>query len=395
MGGAGVGPWWGRRPAVQAVTVGHSRNAGLDGLRGIAVLLVVLGHAAGAFRSAEDDGRSKSLAVVFNGGLGVIIFFVLSGYLITSILMRERARTGRISLPDFYLRRAFRILPAFYVFLAVVSALALTHVVDVGAPELASAGLFLHDYWSAGNSWWLGHTWSLAVEEQFYLLWPLALIWMRPRTASRIALGYLLVAPVLRVASYVLWPASRDHVWEMFHTRADSLLVGCLLALVPVTHPAVYERLRRLAQRPVLPVLAVALLVVSSALDVAFGGRWSFPAGYTLMSVAAGSLVLVVVAREGGSRLQRALAWRPVVTVGLISYSLYLWQQLFLPQVETAGPSKLGEILLRVALALATATISYLLVEKPFLRLKDRVQDRRASSSTPADLVSGDREPPL
>lgn len=358
-------------------TAGHGRVAALDGLRGIAVLLVVLGHGLGAAWQLEDTPVARLFEVPFNGGVGVTVFFVLSGYLITSILVRERERTGRVSLRDFYLRRTFRILPAFYVFLAVVAVLAAVGAIRVGGSDLLASGLMVHNYWSAGDTWWLGHTWSLAVEEQFYLVWPLLLLWLRPRRACQFGVAYLLAAPVVRVASYVFVPDSQDQVWEMFHTRADSLLTGCLIALLPVAYPGVWARVRRWAGLRAAVPLAVVAVLVSSALEVTLGGLWSFPAGYTVTNLAT-AVVVVSITTAGArtTRTTRVLSWRPLTAVGLISYSLYLYQQVFLPEFgltpSLAGSSGPWTALLGIAAALVAATMSYHLVEQPFLRLKNR-----------------------
>ncbi|MGY1740266.1 MULTISPECIES: acyltransferase family protein [unclassified Blastococcus] len=357
------------------------RVAGLDGLRGVAVLLVVGSHAvASAF--GETSAVARSLLVPFNGGLGVLVFFVLSGYLITGILARESARTGRISFRAFYVRRTLRILPAFYVFLGVVALVAAAGAIDVSVGESLSAGLFVWNYSPAADGWWLGHTWSLAVEEQFYLLWPLALALLPRRWACRVALGYVIAAPVVRVALFAV-PELRPDLWMTFHGRADALLIGCLLALAPSAYPRAWARLRDLAQRRGVAAGAIVVLLGSSALESALGGPWLMPFGYTVSAVAAAALVLVVVARERSSLFTSVATWRPLTLVGLISFSLYLWQQLFLAPDDLALPV-VGWVPLGLLATFAAATLSYLLVERPALRLKDRWQRARDARPAPA-----------
>lgn len=373
------------------------RVATLDGLRGVAVLLVVFGHAIGTF-TAEEEALHRALSVVFNGGVGVTLFFVLSGYLITGILARERERTGQVSFRNFYVRRTLRILPAFYVFLTVVAVLAVAGTIEVRGSQLISAGLFVWNYSPAAEGWWLGHTWSLAIEEQFYLLWPLALAFLRPQRACWIAVGYLVAAPAIRLFNYVLFPGVREDVWMMFHARADALLLGCLLALLPSAYPKVWQRLRRVAQHRWGVSVAVVAVLVSSALELALGGLWNLPLGLTVTTLAAGLLLVVAVGREGVTPFVRLLRWRLLTAVGLISYSLYLWQQLFLAPEDIALPV-VGTPLVGLVAAFGAATLSYHLVEQPFLRLKERLQSvptatrldplgvtpQRTVESTPAD----------
>lgn len=126
--------------------------ATLDGLRGIAVLLVVADHAMGAFTD-EDQFTPRALSAVFSGAVGVTLFFVLSGYLITGILARERLRDGAVNFRAFYLRRTVRILPAFYVFFLVVALLGASTLIDVTGPQLLSAGLFVWNYSPAADGW--------------------------------------------------------------------------------------------------------------------------------------------------------------------------------------------------------------------------------------------------
>jgi peptidoglycan/LPS O-acetylase OafA/YrhL len=360
------------------VTTGR-RLATLDGLRGIAVLLVVADHAIAAFTD-EEQAVPRAMSALFSGAVGVTLFFVLSGYLITGILARERSRDGAVDFRAFYLRRTLRILPAFYVFLVVVALLGASGLIDVTGPQLLSAGLFVWDYSPAADGWWLGHTWSLAIEEQFYLLWPLALAFLRPQRACWIAVGYLVVAPAIRLGQYVLVESTRDDVWMMFHARADALLLGCLLALLPTAYPEAWARLRTLAASRLTVPLALATIVGSSALSRQFGGYWELPFGLTAVTLGGGVLLLVAVTSETPTTFTRVLQWRVLTAVGLISYSLYLWQQVFLAPEGIALPV-VGTTPLAVPAAFTAATLSYLLVERPFLRLKDRLG--RASAIPP------------
>ncbi|PZE26387.1 acyltransferase [Curtobacterium sp. MCBD17_028] len=350
------------------------RLSALDGLRGIAVALVVIGHATGAIGLHLPVG----LGLFDEGGRGVTVFFVLSGFLITSILLREQDRSGRIDLPAFYSRRAFRILPAFYVFLAVVSVLSvLGTVVHVTKAQVLFAGLFIWDYAPNGGNWWLGHTWSLAIEEQFYLLWPLLLLLVRRRAAIIVAIAVLVLDPVLRVAEYVLVPSLRGYDNVMFHTRADSLIVGALLALLLRTAAA--DTIRRWAGMLWVPAV-VYMLLVGPALETRLSNAYLLTVGWSIEGLCIAIIIAAVTAAPAG-RLAAVLSWSPLRLLGLVSYSLYLWQQLFLSPYM---PAPLSLPWVGIPAALALAVLSYLFVERPFLRMKRRFERAAVADPQPA-----------
>jgi peptidoglycan/LPS O-acetylase OafA/YrhL len=315
------------------------RNPAIDGLRGIAVLLVVSGH----LLAANSVDVPLPLAFFAQGGRGVTVFFVISGFLITTILLKERDKTGRISLAAFYARRSLRILPAFFVYLLVVVVVAtLTRTVDVSATQIAAAGLF-------------------------YLLWPLLLIALRPARARIFCAMAVVLFPIVRVAQYVLFPGSREHISVTIHTRADALLIGCLLAMVIAT-PQFRQLLAR-TQR-FWPLLVAYLVFVGPILTNRFAGGYQITVGWAFEQLLIALLIGIAV--TGGSpALVRALSWRPLVLIGLISYSLYLWQQLFLTDL---WPDPIDTPWVGVPAALAAATLSYWCVEKPFLRRKKKFE---------------------
>jgi len=175
----------------------------LDGLRGVAIALVLAAHLMQKVRPFPGKSYVASL-----GGLGVYVFFALSGYLITGLLVREHQRAGRVSLRNFYVRRCLRIMPAFYLMIMVTLALAmLLPTVVVTERQALEASLFVANNTSAPMGWWLAHTWSLGVEEKFYLLWPLALVWLRPDRGLTFAAVAVVVEPVIRTVCFVLVPA--------------------------------------------------------------------------------------------------------------------------------------------------------------------------------------------
>jgi peptidoglycan/LPS O-acetylase OafA/YrhL len=182
------------------------RIPSLDGLRALSIFLVLALHSLQ--RLEVTTPVSFLWAGIFNGGTGVFIFFVISGYLITSLLLREHEKRGSISLRGFYFRRAMRILPPLYVYVGVLLLLGLVDRLPVFRLDIVSALFFFHDY-ALSRMWPLEHFWSLSIEEQFYLIWPLLLLYCLrfpgPEgrwKASKIAIAIILVSPLIRVFSH-------------------------------------------------------------------------------------------------------------------------------------------------------------------------------------------------
>ena len=328
------------------------RIPSLDGLRALSIGMVLVGH------SIPVSHRNWLVwKVIGNGDMGVSIFFVISGFLITSLLLRERHETGRISLKSFYVRRAFRILPPFYAFLFLIMLLRTTGVLDFSLQGWTSAFLFLRDYWKSPD-WWTGHTWSLSIEEQFYLLWPACLALAGLAKSGKAAVALIVASPAIRIACHGLLP---DVGWQeqlMFHMRMDSLMIGCAVALF-------YDRLQ-INWTWVVPA-AIFLFGLSPYLTTRLHGYYLLPLGYSLDNLAIAYLLLYAV-RNRGSAFGRVLNHRLMVHVGVISYSLYLWQQLFLG----LWPFPWG-----VLGSFLAAELSWRIVETPALRLRDRLMEHR------------------
>lgn len=320
------------------------RIPSLDGLRAISITLVLLSHLV------QLDHIPQTVIGSY-GKLGVHIFFVLSGYLITNLLLQEHQRTSTVSLTDFYLRRAFRIFPAALVFLAVVTTL---YWRQIHWFHLAAA-LFYVSNMDLARPWIFGHLWSLSIEEQFYLIWPVVVKrWHRYRTA--ILVGVMGLTPIFRAGLYAL--RIHNGLTASLPVYADQLAIGCLLAVLG-------PRLPRISKPVALLMLVGAFSIqwfpansATRTLFVLFGLR-------PLLDVCLAGLVLHVIQVP-----YRALNWRPVAWLGRISYSLYLWQELFCGN----GSFHLGYSL--VLLALACACLSYYLVEQPMLQLRQRFQAR-------------------
>lgn len=331
-----------------------NRNPALDGARAVAVLLVILCHVI--------------RPTVFPGGaVGVDIFFVLSGYLITGILLSEAKATGDIRIGRFLLRRALRLMPPLVLLLSVVAIVGpfLWPDAPVALAVIVSA-LYLTDYVSAlyGVLPILGHTWSLSVEEHFYLVWPVAvlgLVRLSPRgQIAALALAFV-VATLWRLAN-AWWSDSYEFTALRFDTRVSGLILGALLAV---------SRLRfDQARADIIGVASIVALVgliaiySQSALYLAFL--------QPLIDMAA--LGLIASLTCAGSLPSRLLAWRPAAYVGLISYSVYLWHYPIAVTIRHAFSEDWRVILAgTLALSLPLAALSWVFIEAPVRAFRRRL----------------------
>ncbi len=350
---------------------GQRYMPGLDGLRAIAVLAVIAFH--------------EQFSWAPGGMLGVGVFFTLSGYLITDLLLNRWQSTGRVQLGKFWLARARRLLPALFVMLAVVTAwVTLLDRARLGG--LRGAVAAAATYWSnwyliiQGQSYFarfappapLDHLWSLAVEEQFYLIWPwlllAGLICLRSRTVAAVrwlALPTLALAAASAVAMYVLYQPGVDptRVYEGTDTRAAGLLIGAALAMVlPST---VASRVTQTWTR-VLDGLALVGLI-GIALMIGLVGQFSpflYRGGIVLLSLA--TAAVVAAAACPASVVGAELGWRPLRWIGVRSYGIYLWHY---PVIVLTSPANATENLPRAAAQIAAsigiAALSWKFIEEP------------------------------
>jgi len=332
--------------------------------------MVVAGHAALNYQPM-NEGLRRWLVAFSNSGLGVRLFFVLSGYLITSLLLQEHAKRGTISLRAFYLRRVLRIFPAFYTFLLTLTVLSLWIPSGLTPSTWTASATFTWNYahtWvnpPPEGTWNLGHFWTLALEEQFYLLWPLTLRLAGIRRALYIAVALVIWCPLARLGTYFLFPAERGYVVMMFHTGSDSIMVGCAAALLMQFAP-VRKKFARVASAGAW--VAVGWMGVLSPLSGEMIRGFPIFAGITLDALA--SAWIILWARHAlPLGIEKLLGRGLLPALGTISYSLYLWQQLFL---SPTGWLAAGRVLPACGAAVAAACLSYWLIEKPALRLKNR-----------------------
>jgi peptidoglycan/LPS O-acetylase OafA/YrhL len=355
-------------------TASPSKIPYLDGLRGYSILTVVVSH---CLLSAHLPQWLMPVKLMFgNGVLGVDIFFAISGFLITTLLLREWDQSGTISLRGFYERRVARIFPAAYTYIATIAVLAIIGVLQLRWRAFFAACLFSWNYGSLLNLFTgsrdiqlFNHFWSLSLEEQFYLFWPGCLLLFGRQRSRNFALAAIVVVPFVRIASYALFPKSHYQLTAMFHTGVDQIFWGALAALVYTAGTHLKWTETRWFGRLVLGYGLITIFVVAGAAQFFHAiERFITPTVYSSFA----SLLLLWLLSGNTGLIRAALEWKPLRWVGLLSYSLYIWQQLFIAPESpllTAFPINAG-------FAFLAAIISYYLVESP-LRRKIRGYFRR------------------
>jgi peptidoglycan/LPS O-acetylase OafA/YrhL len=331
-----------------------NRIGALDGWRGAAILLVLVDHAGELSRSSWFHKITRV------GATGVGIFFALSGFLITSLLLREQSKTGCIHLAKFYMRRVFRIVPSVLAFLLTLLCLRYWNFLEVTNLQVSSSLLLFRNYIPSdwGTGWYTTHFWSLMVEEHFYLAWPL--LFLATKANVKVLTALALADGAWRAVSFHFhllagpWAPGRTDV------RIDALLWGCILAIV-MSRPASKERLKRTLNGK----LMLLLVLIDIASNLGNGQHnYSF---YEPMILA---LLVVWPILNSESSLRSLLDWRILTMIGRVSYSLYIWQQLWMlfPGAPMPFPT-LQAFPVNVLIALCCGVVSYYAVEKPFIAL--------------------------
>lgn len=343
----------------------------LDGLRGVAIIMVMAFHA--------------EVPWAMGGFIGVDIFFVLSGFLITSLIVAEFDASGSVGLKNFYMRRALRLLPALLGLIIVLCLLSLLLLPpDLSARNLVDSliALFYLTNWARAFSMHaptlLGHTWSLSIEEQFYIIWPVTLLMMLRHVRSR----WLIVHIILVIAAaswgirlYLHWNgASLERLYNGLDTRADALMIGCAIGVAYAS--GCMERTARIRLGPrILSVLAATSAVGLCWIFVV--ASWRAPVmyefGFTAIAGLAAVVIIDAVVGDTGV-MRRILVTKLLVWIGSISYGLYLWhypvyRMLFWLKFDGLSVACIGTIG-----SFGLAILSYKIIEAPFLKLKRKFE---------------------
>jgi peptidoglycan/LPS O-acetylase OafA/YrhL len=359
-----------------------------DGLRALAFLAVLGVHA---------------LPSVFRGGgLGVDVFFVLSGFLITTILYREWEATGRLDLKRFYYRRVLRLFPAVVVLAGACCVVSMLFCPKEGVHEICKSACSTLLYYANWRVVWVGlqghwltsqwnvlmHTWSLSVEEQFYLAWPVLLAGLLRLKVGRRGLAAVLLLALGAGAAWriYLYPSWGFFLYFRSDTHADGLLLGCLAALLYCWDLLPRRRWVRAALRAAA-VVALLLLCYQSQIPLNMMRRSYYYGGSTLFGLETAVVLLGLLAGPPRA-LARVLEFPVLVWIGRLSYGLYLWHlPVLLTGTWVLGPylSEKWALAAEVVVTFVVATLSFYAVERPFLRLKDRLHRRTGGTARPAE----------
>jgi peptidoglycan/LPS O-acetylase OafA/YrhL len=352
----------------------------LDGWRAISIALVLGIHCQ---RTAGfPPSLSPLFTRLFDGDLGVRFFFIISGFLITWLMISESDKTGRVSLRHFYARRALRILPIYLAFLCTVI------ILQLFTPYTQSIAAWIGNFTFTtnfiGSPWPTGHLWSLSVEEQFYFLWPgVFLLCHGPskgiRPILKVLIFPLVFAPICRIITFKkFYPDSLAVLFAhfSFFNYFDSLGVGCLCAILLARRRQVIEAC--LQSRPKLMAVGGVALVLTPYLmqHLPIPGRITAATGDSLQ---AGGFAILLLQSILSPRMgfYRMLNWSWVRFIGVLSYSLYIWQQLFCAPPEMFGLKQVWWMSFPwwLVSVFIVASISYYGFERPLLKLRARFRD--------------------
>jgi peptidoglycan/LPS O-acetylase OafA/YrhL len=359
----------------------------LNGLRAISILMVVFGHLN--LRSFGGINIPFPFFIFFNSGLGVNIFFVISGFLITKLLMEEENASSSINLKNFYGRRVLRILPAYYFLLLVYFILERFSVLHFTTSSWLSS-IFYYKYITGGD-WESGHFWSLSVEEHFYLIWPAIFLLFKK---YRVGFAFLIILAVfffrLNAYFHFLNVPVFDSDISIFQ-RADALMTGCLLALF---EKSVVQKLHRFSRRWTTPfVLLLLIAFINSDFLTGWNMKYHLHLGFLLIPLAVGAsyssitnvliAILIIVSIKNAGWWFGFLNSSVMTVLGKLSYSIYLWQQLFFSYRAGVFHSFPINILCITVMA----GLSYFLIEKHFLRIKKKYESAKGINLLLVPLV--------
>jgi len=351
----------------------------LDGIRGIALLMVLLFHLRLSY--------NYFYTLIFNGKLGVIIFFVLSGLLITTLCIKEKVATGNISLRDFYIRRALRIFPVAYLYIIVIVILNFVFKLKISYINILGTCLYLMNFTSFFrkyySSWFTGHFWSLSVEEQFYLGIPFILK-RKFKAYLMVILSIIFVLPLFICLQYLIPALNTGFLYAFTHylVKFQGIAVGCLFSVLMFKYPMHKSFSGKF--KGMLNIVAFILILTIPyddffSLESTFTGLLiCFLIGYIITSNMAPCTDLVF----------KFLNFKPLKLIGILSYSIYIWQQMF-TSIDDRLPFFMTRAPYNIICIIIVSCCSYYFYERSFLKLKARFSRVKPNKNEPAEPALG------
>lgn len=332
----------------------------LDGWRAVAILMVIINHVSLSIPSEYQ--YLKSAFGKISGKIGVDIFLVLSGFLITSLLIREFIKNGKINIKLFFIRRFLRISPPFYLYLFIILCLNPIFELHLNLENILVAIFYISNFVDiTRNSWLTVHTWSLSLEEQFYLIWPF--IFSHIKKSYQICALIILLMPVIRVV-YYFYPNHSNFYLYPFINRGASIFTGALFAIL--SHKGI-----KIKTNIYLALLSFLIIGYVNYYETHYiSGIFLYPFGYFFCNLSIAYLLLFSL-KQKDNLLFYLMNSRVLVQLGLLSYSLYLWQQLFIfPEGKFPLLEKYSFFPVNILLAIGVAYLSYTFCERPIAKIK-------------------------
>jgi peptidoglycan/LPS O-acetylase OafA/YrhL len=344
----------------------------LDGLRGISIILVILSH------SLENFQLGGLASGIYFGKIGVYIFFVISGFLITTLLLKEKMKYGEVSLKGFYIRRSFRILPLVYLYLAVLFLLNIIYNLKITGFSFLMSSLFLKNLQLKNLDWYTNHLWSLAVEEQFYLIIPFLFTRLSLSNFKKIIQIAIVLLPIMTFAYYGKLDIDFFHTPRFIHLGLGIIvnifgggtvfiLIGSLFSIMFLSQNKyllwIYEKGANFS--------SIILFLIAIIINLPIT-PWYVP---YISDAIFGLLIatVIILNLKEQSFFSQILNLKFLSTLGILSYSIYIWQQLF-TSMQPWSPTgqNIIPLLLNLAVLFVVATLSYYFYENKFLKFKDR-----------------------
>lgn len=331
---------------------------GIDGLRALAILMVIMAHLV--------DVNSGSLSNFFVEALdlgkeGVTLFFSISGFIISFLLIKEKQKSGTISFNNFITRRTLKIIPVLYIFLIFLVALNMFGMVHISPDNFLSSFFFYRNYSNSAYSSFTGHIWSLAVEEHFYLFWPLVIFLLDDKKLKWFIWFVILISPILRIVTFLKFPEARARQDIMTHCRLDGFMFGALLAREYYTDQL--SRFTSYFRSPKLWLFILGILyfcVLPTLKYHSFKGYW-LVIGLGLNAIISTLILgLTIIQKEGLS--YDFLNSKILRHIGIISYSLYVWQEFAIYYISNIPIALISSYVLGLS--------SFVLVEQSFEKIK-------------------------